>query len=149
MRRQLDRLLRIRQSLEHVAQLELQRNAQEIRRVELAAERHGRLALAARSNALASLEAEDVQAPEWLLAAADTEMLRWKRARLGKLIATRRPALEAVRGEMLTRRLERRQVETLITANETAREKKQHRREQDLVDDWFRSRAVRNRSETD
>lgn len=148
MRRQLERLLRIRQLLEQLAHLELQRNTTEIAHLERAAERERRLAVAARSNALAQLEAGDAQSA-WLLAAADAEMLRWKRARLGNLAAARRPALEAARREMLARRLERRQAETMVSAEESAQEKQRQRREQNFVDDWFQSRMVRNRSESD
>jgi len=150
MRRQLDRLLRIRHLLEHLSQVELQRNAEEVRRLELAVERQRRLVLAARSEALASLETDGAQTtPAWLVGVADAEMLRWKRARTGALAASHRPALEVARQEMLARRLERRQAETMAAAEETAREKKRRRREQNLVDDWFQSRIARNRPESD
>jgi hypothetical protein len=147
MKRTLTRLLRIRQTIENLSLLELERRNLEARRVEQAAERQRRLALAARTQALASLEGSGAEAaPEWLLGVADAEILSWKRARLAAEALARRPGIEAARREMLARRLERRQVETLAAAAAAALEKQQIRREQNQVDDWFQSRAARSRT---
>jgi hypothetical protein len=150
MRRQLDRLLRIRQLLENLSHLELERNTAEVRQLEEGAERQRRLALTARSGALALLETGSQEGtPAWLMGVSDADILRWKRARLWAHAAARRPAMEAARRELLEKRLERRQAETLAAAAAAARDKKQRRREQNQVDDWFQSRAARNRPATD
>lgn len=147
---QLDRLLRVRQLLENFSHLELERRAVEVRQLEKSAERQRRLALTARSDALALLNTpNEAVTPAWLVSIADADILRWKRARLAARAASRRPALEAARRDLLARRLERRQVETLAAAAGAVREKIRRRREQNQVDDWFQSRAARSRSAPD
>jgi flagellar export protein FliJ len=142
MKRPLDRLLRIRQLLENLSHLELERRTMEVRHLEQGAERQRRLALAARLGALAQLEAGSAgDKSAWLVCVADAEILRWKRARLAACAAARRPAMEAARAALLARRLERRQVETLAASAAAAREREQRRREQRHVDDWFQSRS--------
>jgi len=144
-RKQLDRLLRVRRLLENLSHLELERKTVEVRQLEERAERQRRLALTARSGTLALLESGSAEeTPAWLVGVADAEILRWKRARLAARAAARRPAMEAARRELLARRMERRQAETLAAASAAAREKQQRRREQNQVDDWFQSRAARN-----
>jgi hypothetical protein len=146
MKRQLDRLLRIRQLLENLSHLELERKTAEVRQLERGAERQRRLALTARSGALARLERAGTEGtPAWLVGMADADILCWKRARLAANAAARRPAMEAARRELLARRLERRQAETLAAAAAAIREKTQRRREQNQVDDWFQGRAARSR----
>jgi hypothetical protein len=141
----LDRLLRIRQLLENLSHLELERRTMEVRQLERVSERQSRLALAARSGALELLEAQSVAGtPAWLMGVADAEILRWKRARVAACTAARRSSLEVARRELLARRIERRQAETLAAAAAAAREKTRRRREQNHVDDWFQSRAARN-----
>jgi hypothetical protein len=150
MRRPLDRLLRIRRMIENLALLELETRNAEARQLEQGAELQRRLALAVRSEALVLLERENADmAPEWLLGVADAEILSWKRARLAAQARARRPAIESARREMLARRMERRQVESLAAAAAAALEKKQIRRDQNQVDDWFRSRAARGRPSGD
>jgi hypothetical protein len=150
MKRQLDRLLRIRQMLENLSHLELERKTAEVRQLEQGAERQRRLALTAGQSTLALLEAGSAEGtPAWLVGMADADILRWKRARLAMRAAARKPALEAARRELLARRLERRQAETLAAARAVASEKMQRRREQNQVDDWFQSRAARMRPDSD
>jgi hypothetical protein len=144
MKRPLDRLLRIRQLLENLSHLELERRTMEVRQLERESERQSRLALTARSEALELLRGgSEERTPAWLMGVADAEILRWKRARLAVQAASRRPAMEAARTELMARRLERRQAETLAAAAAAAREKTRRRREQNQVDDWFQSRAAR------
>jgi flagellar biosynthesis chaperone FliJ len=144
MKRPLERLLHIRQLLENLSHLEFERKTAEVRLLEQGAERQRRRALTARSSALAQLESPGEDAtPAWLVGVADAEILGWKRVRLAARAAARRPALEAARADLLARRLERRQAETLAAAAAAARERKQRRREQSQVDDWFQSRAAR------
>jgi hypothetical protein len=145
-KRPIERLLRVRQLLENLSHLELERRTAEVRQLEQRAERQSRRALAARSGALDLLETGCVEGtPVWLVGLADAEILRWKRAALAARAAARRPAMEAARRELLARRLERRQTEALAGAAAAAREKTKRRREQNQVDDWFQSRAARNR----
>jgi hypothetical protein len=150
MRRPLQHLLRIRQLLENLSHLELERRSVEVRQLEQGAERQRRLALTARSEALALLEQEKAEnTPAWLVGVADADLLRWKRARLAAHAAARRPAMEDARQELLARRLERRQAETLAATAAAARQRKLRRREQNQVDDWFQSRAGRGRPRSD
>jgi hypothetical protein len=150
MKRPLERLLRIRQLVENLSHLELERRTVEVRHLEQGAERQRKLAITARSNALAVLEAAGgAGTPAWLVGVADADILRWKRARLAAGAASRRPAMEAARQELLARRLERRQAETLAAAAAAAREKMRRRREQNQIDDWFQSRAAHRRSCSD
>jgi hypothetical protein len=145
-KRPLERLLRVRQLLENLSHLELGRRTAEVRRLEQGAERQSRRALVARSDALELLETGCVEGtPAWLVGVADAEILRWKRACLAARAAARRPAMEGARRELLARRLDRRQAETLAGAAAAVREKTQRRREQNQVDDWFQSRAARKR----
>jgi hypothetical protein len=144
MMRPLDRLLRLRRSIENLAFLELEKRKAEAHRLEQGAEQQRRLALATRSGALALLERGGAEMQtDWLLHVADAEILSWKRARLAAQAMARRPGIEAARREMLARRLERRQVGMLAAAAASALEKEQIRREQNQADDWFQSRAVR------
>jgi hypothetical protein len=146
MRRPFDRLLRIRRMVENLSLLELEKRNAEARQLELGAERQRRLALATRSGALALLERGGAETPtDWLLGVADAEILSWKRARLAAQAQARRPGIEVARREMLARRLERRQAETLAAAAAAALEKERIRREQNRADDWFQSRAARSR----
>jgi hypothetical protein len=150
MRHQLSRLLRIRRMLENLSRLKLERRTADLRLLEQRAEQQRCLAVAARSDALEQLEAGSAElAPDWLTAITDAEILRWNRSRLAVRAATRRAAVEAARAELLTQRIERRQAEGLLSAAAAVREKEQRRREQDQVDDWFQSRAMRSRFPAD
>jgi flagellar export protein FliJ len=136
----LHRLLAIRTLLEDLAHLEFEKRAAEIRRLETAAEREGRLALAARADALRLLVEPASSAEAWLVGIADADLLAWKRGALTALARAGRPALERARADLFTRRLERRQVEIIAAAAAEAEKHEQMRRDQKRVDDWFQSR---------
>ena len=141
MKRALDRLLRIRALLEERAQLELAKRTGEMLRIEKGAERLQRLAVAIRVDACAALsrgEATD----RWLTDIADAEILGWNSGRLNALARARRPAVEEARHELMARRLERRQVESLLASAAEAEKEEQGRRDQKRLDEWFRNSSA-------
>lgn len=146
MRRNLERVLRIRALFEELSQLELETRTAELRQLESAAERQRRLSLAARLEAHQLLPAAgNAKAEAWLTGIADAELLAKKSNRLNAAAQKKKPVAEAAREVFLARRLERRQAETLVTAAAEAENKEQLRRDQKQVDDWFQSRAARRK----
>lgn len=142
MRHPLHRVLRLRSLLEDLSQLELEQRGAEVRRLEAAAEQEQTKARAARRDGLQRLTAGQM---EWMLDVADAEILAWKGARLRSLAESRRPEVETARAALLERRLERRQVEALLTEAAEAEAMDEARREQQGVDDWFQSRTAREK----
>jgi hypothetical protein len=141
--RNLQRILRVRRLLEDLAHLELEKKTAEVRRLEQAAAGQRSLALAVRAEGLQILEEQkDSATPEWLMGIADAEILAWKGGRLAALARGRRPDIEAARAELLGRRLDRRQLETLAAEAAEAERQTEVRREQKQADDWFQSRAA-------
>lgn len=144
MKRGLQRVLRIRALLEDLARLELESRSAEKRRLEMRAALQRSLSAAARSNALAVLS-EAGTADDWMTGYADAEIFGWRGGKLRALAAARKPAVEKARNEFLERRLERRQVQALLTQAAEAEETERTRREQKRLDDWFQSRIARRR----
>jgi ribosomal protein L12E/L44/L45/RPP1/RPP2 len=140
MKHPLRRLLKLRSLLEDLSQLELERRGAEVRRLEAAAEQEQTQARTARRDGLRRLTAGE---NEWMIEAADAEILEWTSARLRSLAESRRPEVEAARAAFLERRLERRQVEALLTEAAEAEAVDEARREQQGVEDWFQSRTAR------
>jgi len=145
MKRNLYRLLRIRDLLEELSRLELERKAVAVREAEQAAARQAQMARTASGAAFRLLaEAAPRSASAWLTGIADAELLRWRKTRLLSIAEARRPAFESAREALLARRLERLQVETLAAAAARAEEAVRLHREQRNIDDWFQSRAARD-----
>lgn len=142
MKRGLSRVLRVRALLEELSRAEMEKRAKERNRLLTAAEKQKESRQAARGEATRRLAAGD---PGWLIEMADADLLGWRRGRLLQAAEERRPAVEAAREEMLSRRLERRQVETLVAEVAASEEEEQRRREQKQVDDWFQGRRMRTR----
>lgn len=143
MKHPLRRVLRVRALLEELSKLELERQSGELRRLEKSAEGQRAGSRAARGDALRRLTAGEA---EWMLEIADAEILAWKSGRLRSQAESRRPEVEAARAAMLERRLERRQVETLVTEAAAAEAVDEGRQEQKRIDDWFQSRDRRGKS---
>jgi hypothetical protein len=144
MKRKPDRVLRIRALLEDLSRLEFEKKLAGMRFLEMAAERHRRLARSVRADALQTLAGDESAGREsWLMRIADAEVLGWKEARLQALAEEEQGAVRDARQELLARRLERRQVEALLATAARAEKKGQLRREQNLTDDWFQSGASR------
>jgi hypothetical protein len=137
----LQRILRIRALLENLAHLEWEKKAGEARQLETSAAGFAKKARAVRLDALERLQGRDSDGtPSWMLSLADADMLAWQRAKLAQLAAVQKPAIQTARAEFLARRLDRRQVETLLESAAQAAAKEQKRREQKQVDDWYQSR---------
>ena len=145
MRRPLDRLLRIRALLEERSQLEFAKREGEMLRIGKGAERLERMAFAARVDACAALTSEEA-ADGWLTDIADAEILGWNSGRLGALARARQPAVEEARQELLARRVERRQVESLLSSAAEAEKEEQGRRDQKRLDEWFQNRSAKRKN---
>jgi flagellar export protein FliJ len=143
MKHSLGRVLKLRALLEELSQLKLARQNTEVRQLETAAEALRTRARAAHGDRLRRLAEGDA---EWHVEVADEEILAGYRTRLRECAESRRPELEASRAELLERRLERRQVETLVTEAAASEATDEARREQKRIDDWFQSRAARAKS---
>lgn len=142
MKRRLDRILRIRELLEEVAELEFAQVVSEVQRLETASSDQGKLSQQSRAEALVSLAVREPESRRWMTALSDAEIFRWKQQRLGLLALARQPSLESAREEFLTRRRERRQIEALLAAADRAEWVERSRREQKGLDDWFQTRAT-------
>lgn len=144
MTRAFHRLLRLRVLLEELSELELEKHATQLRRLETAVEQHRASARAVRGEAVQLLMTmQDTDA--WQVGVADVEVLGWKAGKLQSMADSHRPDVEVAREDLLARRLERRQVETLAAAAARTEEKERVRREQKQIDDWFQSRVVREK----
>jgi flagellar export protein FliJ len=144
MKHPLTRLLRLRAMLEDRAHRELERRSAEVRRLDAAAEEGRAQARAARRDAVRHLGSGEA---EWCVGMVDAEILTGNSARLGSLAESQRPELEAARAALLERRLERRQVETLVAEAAAAEALDEARHEQKRIDDWFQSRTAREKPE--
>lgn len=142
MKHPLRRVLQLRTLLEEQSQLDLARRSGELRRLETMAGELRKKARAARGDVLRQLVAGGA---EWLLEIADAEILGWKSSRLRSQAESRRPDVEAARAALLERRVERRQVDVLVSEGAMAEARDEMRREQKRIDDWFQSRAAREK----
>ncbi|MGC2639093.1 MAG: hypothetical protein WA294_18045 [Acidobacteriaceae bacterium] len=140
MKRRLERVVRIRRLLEDLAHADLGRQIAEARLLEESAATERRGANVARADAWKNLESQAT--PSWLLGMADADLLAWKSGKIEALAVARQSAIEASRQELLSRRIERRQLEILDEAAAQADERERIRREQKAADDWFQSRAA-------
>ncbi|MGB9031612.1 MAG: hypothetical protein WCC27_15935 [Acidobacteriaceae bacterium] len=144
MKRKLDRVLRIRALLEDLSRLEFEKKLAGLRFLETAAQQQRQLARSLRSDALQMLEVDQSARREsWAMRIADAEILDWKEARFEALAEEAQGVVREAREELLARRLQRRQVEVLLSADARAEKKGQVRREQNRTDDWFQSGSSR------
>lgn len=143
MKSRLERVIRIRRLLEELAHADLGRQIAEARSLEQSAAAHREGSGAARMDAWKLLESGAT--PSWLLSLSDADLLAWKGGQLEALAAERQPGIEAARQELLSRRIERRQLEILDEAAAQAETRERIRREQKSADDWFQSRASRGK----
>jgi hypothetical protein len=144
MRRQLYRLLRVREILEDLSHLNFAGKAAEMHDLEVAAEKQRELALSIRSDALFRLtEEEPAKREAWSLKMADAEICSWRKAKLGDLASAHKPSVNRAHEELLARRVDRLQTEILHANAMRAEKRCQDRREQNRTDDWFQSRSVR------
>lgn len=143
MKRGLKRVLRVRALLEELSREELRKRAEERNRLLDAAERQKGSRLAARGEALRRLAGGD---QGWLVEMADADLLGRQRGKLLAAADERRPAVEAAREAMLARRVERRQVETLLSEAAASEEEERSRREQKHADEGFQRRRARARA---
>jgi flagellar export protein FliJ len=139
-KRRLERVVRIRRLLEELAHADLGRQIAEARALEQSAAAHREGSGAARADAWKLLET--AATPSWLLGMSDADLLAWKGGQLEALAVGRQPGIEAARQELLSRRIERRQLEILDEAAARLETREGIRREQKAADDWFQSRAA-------
>jgi hypothetical protein len=137
MRRQLCRLLRLRETLEDISHLNFLAKSAEMRELELVAARQRELALSVRADALFMLSGEKPEREAWRMKRAEAEICSWKEAKLGSLARARKPSVNRAREDLLVRRLDRLQTEILHDDAVRAERTVQDRREQNRIDDWF------------
>lgn len=138
--RPLEQLWRVRRLLEELKERDLTNRTAELRRLEKSAERQQRTALASRREALEGLGKSSEQ-KGWLLGLADAEILEWRSKRLRGCAEAEKPKVAATRAELLERRMERLQAETLVEAARRTEERERGRREQQWLDDWYQARS--------
>lgn len=140
----LKRLLHVRAVLQDLACAELERGMAGLDPLERTAHAQKDLSLSVREHAMRSILLPSQQAG-WPVLLADAEILQWRSARLEALAAIERTRVDAKRRELIERRLERHQVEALLARAAQQQAKKEARREQNALDDWFLNTRSRKR----
>ncbi|HVT97222.1 MAG TPA: hypothetical protein VHE33_06915 [Acidobacteriaceae bacterium] len=147
MNRSLRRLLRVRELVEDLAELDLETKNAWLRGLEAAAETQRSLARQGRADAVEMLlKGSPLQLESLPMQNADIQIAGMKEARLEALAESARVPVEQARDLLLERRRERRQAEILIDAAVSAEEKNRLRRDQNRTDDWFQSRSSPSRT---
>jgi hypothetical protein len=150
MKRQLHRILRIRELIEDLSWLEYEGKAAQVRHLEISADRQRQIALDMRAAALRILtDRERANNETWLMRIADAEISGRKEAKLEEFAKAEQPVVDRAREELLERRRERLQLEILHTNAMHEDEKCQIRREQNRTDDWFQSQPTRSDGKQD
>jgi len=139
MKQKLNRVLRVRTILEDVSRLDYERKNADLSHLKHAAAEQRQLERITRADVLRML-AEGESAESWLLKIADAEIMRWKEERIEALAESRAAEVGEAREELQARRIEKRQLEALLSATARAEQREQARREQNRTDDWFQSR---------
>jgi hypothetical protein len=140
----LTRILRLRELTEELSRLELEAAMLELRRLETAQETAARWIGEGRRAAFRSVLGQE-QA-QWFEEELSMEFVASEQARIELARVEREQALEAIQLRYRERRKERLQVETLIDARRAAEQALSERRDQSVLDDWFQSRRLRQRS---
>jgi hypothetical protein len=144
MKHKMDRVLRIRTVLEDVSRLDFEKKRADMRYLEMAADRQRRLALVTRADALRMLaEGESVERESWLMRIADAEILGWKEAGLEALANAWAPVVREAHEGLVACRIDRSQLEVLLSAAARSEEKAEICREQNRIDDLFQSQSTR------
>jgi flagellar export protein FliJ len=138
--RPFEQLWRVRQLVEELSQRELANRTAELRRLEETAGHLQTGALASRRTALDGL-GESFDGKEWQTGLADAQILEWGSKQLRRDAEAEKPKISATRDELLERRMERLQAETLVEAARRAEAQETGRREQQWLDDWFHRRT--------
>ena len=73
----------------------------------------------------------------WVIASTDTELAHGRKAQLAVLARSAASSMESCRKEMILRRKERLQVETMLRNEAEHRRTESERRQQRELDDWF------------
>lgn len=138
--KRLHRLLGIRQAEEERSQSEMETAIAELRRIELAqATTHGR---GKRARALVASSAQTGDLMDRIAGLLEMKTIeRLQRMLLEMVDAARKDAQEK-RQELLSRRVARRQVETLVNAKSAEAIADANRKAQAALDDWHRSQCM-------
>jgi len=140
----LKRVLRVRAVFEDRARHDFERQNGKQIALEKAAEEQRQLSLLTRAEALHGLcEERGENRSGWLVTNADADILASREARFEALAGAAAEETIRAREEWGSRRIERRQLEALLTAAARASEKQRLRRDQDRIDDWFQGNAPR------
>lgn len=145
----LGRLLKIRRLLEDSSRAELERRVVFAARIERARERDKAAILRSREQALAAIIDEDnsvqEQADRRTLEWSDAENAAARRQQLRTMADAAENRVIEAQVAFLSRRTERRQLESVLDAELERQKREQERRAQRLLDDWFSSKQVRQR----
>jgi len=147
MKKPLARLLRVRELVEDLSRREFESRSAEKRALEAAASRQRALGSALRNEAVDDLaQPWNAGHKTWRMKMADAEVAGWKRGKLDALAEAAQPEIDRAHGELMARRVERRQLEILHAAAVQAEERERVRQDQNRTDDWFQSRTRHRRS---
>lgn len=145
----LGRLLKIRRLLEDSSRAELERRVVFAARIERARERDKAAILRSREQALAAIIEEDnsvqEQADRRTLEWSDAENAAARRQQLRTMADAAENRVIEAQVAFLSRRTERRQLESVLDAELERQKREQERRAQRLLDDWFSGKQVRQR----
>lgn len=153
MSRALRRILRLRSLLEEESRVQLEKLAPQLARIEDACAKENGLAASSEGAAFSIItrtnntltpetidsRASDPQAVKeaWVLALTEREVTRKRQEQLEDLARALTRLMEVHREEMITRRMERLQVETVLRDEAALRKDELDRRQQRILDDWF------------
>lgn len=147
----LTRLLRLRSLLEDSSRTDLERCAALAASIERAQQRERHTIRESREQALDSLYEDGPaadQAEQRTIAWTTAESASWREQHLQPLALAAAHRVGERRAEFLERRKERRQVETILDA-EDARLRTEHERQaQRELDDWYGAKQVRQRRQS-
>jgi hypothetical protein len=142
------RLLRLRSLLEESSRMDLERRAAVAASIDRAQQRERQLIRESREQALSNIcEGSPTadQAEQRTIAWSNAESATWREQHLQPLVLAAARRVAESRAEFLDRRKERRQVETVVDAEQARLRAEQERRAQRELDDWFGMKQVRQR----
>lgn len=145
----LARLLKVRRVLEESSRMEVERRVALGIRIQRSEEREEAILLQSRKNALATViegsgsaqASEDRRVIEW----ANVESAMTRRQQLRAMADATETLVVEARAAFLERRRERRQLESVLDAEQAIRRMEKDRRDQRDMDDWFSLKQARQR----
>jgi flagellar export protein FliJ len=138
MSQSLNRLLRLRKMTEELRESELSREAQKLASIENAIDASAGESRLCREEAFRAIA--ETRGEDWLLATGAQELAEWRIRTLSIESDMQRLCVEESRARFLECRIEKRQVEKLLEAEDRVKQMQKARRDQAALDDWFKER---------